>query len=73
MFAERKMLAQEQMVGKDWKINLGKYFASEEEPSITFLLTSEIFQRGRRDKLESGAAQAEVGKRRKDNKGSEGC
>lgn len=73
MFAERKMLAQEQKMGKDWKINLGKNLASEEEPSITFLLPSEIFQRGRRDKLESGAAQAEVGKGRKDNKGSEGC
>lgn len=73
MSAERKMLAQEQMVGKDWKINLGKYFASEEEPSITFLLTSEILQRGRRDKQEWGAAQAEVGKRGKGNKGSEGC
>lgn len=73
MFAERKMLAQEQKMGKEWKINLGKNLASEEELSITFLLPSEMFQRGRRGKLESGAAQAEVGKRRKDNKGSEGC
>lgn len=72
MFAERKMLAQEQMVGKDWIICSGKCFASEKEPSITFLLTSGILQRGRRDRLESGAAQAEVGKRGKDN-GSEGC
>lgn len=42
MFAERKMLAQEQM-GRNWKINLGKNLESEEKPSITSLLTSEIF------------------------------
>lgn len=39
-FAERKMLAQEQM-GRNRKINLGKNLESEEKPSITSLLTSE--------------------------------
>lgn len=47
MFAERKMLAQEQM-GRNWKINLGKNLESEEKPSITSPLVSETFYRGRR-------------------------
>lgn len=69
-FAERKMLAREQM-GRNWKINSGKNVEAEEKPSISSLLTSEIFYGGRRDKLELETAQAEVGKRRKENKDSE--
>lgn len=69
-FAERKMLGQEQM-GRNWKINVGKNLEFEEKPSITSLLISEIFYKGRRDKLELEIAQAEVGKRRKENKDAE--
>lgn len=67
MSAKRKMLAQEQM-GRIWRINSGKNLESEEKPSITFLPASETFYMGRGDKLESEMAQAEVGKRRKENK-----
>lgn len=63
------MLAQEQM-GRNWRINLGKNLESEEKHSITFLPASETFNMGRGDKLESEMAQAEVGKRRKENKDS---
>lgn len=70
MFAERKMLTQKQM-DRNWEINLGKNLESEEKPSITSLFTSGIFYRGRRDKLETEIAQAEVGKRRNENKDSE--
>lgn len=70
MFVERKMLAQEQM-GRNGKINSGKNLESEKKPSITSLLTSAIFCRGRRDKLELEIAGAEVGKRRNENKDSE--
>ena len=58
-------------MGRNWKINLGKNLESEEKPSIASLLASETFYRGRGDKLESEIAQAEVGKRRKENKDSE--
>lgn len=70
MFDERKMLAQEQM-GRNWRINVGKNLERKEKSSTTSLLTPEIFYRGRGDNLESERAQAEVGRRRKENKNSE--
>jgi len=64
MGGELKMLAQE-LMGINRKINLGKNLESEEKPSITSLLTTEIFSRGRRDKPESEMSQVEAGKKSK--------
>lgn len=56
---------------RNWEISLGKNSESEAKPAITSLLTSEIFYRERKDKLETEIVQTEEGERRKENKDSE--